>query len=408
MTAVVSAQEAHHGPEQRASGTALLPGETPTYAVHAAIGPWLLMLHGNVFAQYLNDERPRGVDQFGSINWFMAMVRRPAGRGDVGLSGMVSLEPWTIGGCGYPDLLATGERCASRTIVDRQHPHDLIMELAVSYEQPIVDGLSVEVYGGPAGEPALGPVAFPHRLSASPNPVAPISHHWLDATHISFGVLTAGIRSRRWKAEGSVFNGREPDEDRVGVDIAPLDSIAGRMWFLPSERLAVQVSAARLNDAEPNHGGAFVDVGRMTASASYHRFDAARTLFWATTIAWGHNAEDGRGSSFALAETSMTVDDRHTWFGRLELGAKEGHDLGMGEGSELVTVGKLQAGYARHFNRSRWLRPGLGAFLSAGFVPASLARTYGGRLALGFGVFATVGPGRIADDPHAGHVMSRR
>jgi hypothetical protein len=254
------------------SGTAWLPDASPMYAVHRMQGRWELMLHGNGFIQYLNDQGPRGADQLGSINWLMAMARRPVGKGRLGVNAMVSIEPWTIRGCGYPDLLASGERCEDHAIVDQQHPHDLVMELAAYYERPINNQLAVQVYGGPSGEPALGPVAYPHRISAFPNPLAPISHHWLDATHITFAVVTASVYGRRWKAEGSMFNGREPDEDRLGVDLADLDSFSGRLSMLPSNGLALQVSAAHLREAEPGEGGGGrVDVDRLTASATYHR-----------------------------------------------------------------------------------------------------------------------------------------
>ena len=199
---------------RQGSGTAWQPDTTPMYALQADKAGWMLMAHENVFLQFLHDSGERGQDQFGSINWFMGMADRKVGAGRVRLRGMFSLEPWTIGGCGYPDLLATGERCNGQKIHDRQHPHDLLMELAAQYDAPIRGSMRWQVYGGPAGEPALGPVAYPHRLSAMPNPLAPISHHWLDATHITFGVVTAGVYANRWKAEASVFNGREPDENR--------------------------------------------------------------------------------------------------------------------------------------------------------------------------------------------------
>ena len=137
----------------------------------------------------------------------MGMARRSAGGGQVTFRAMVSFEPWTIGGCGYPNLLATGEVCEGETIHDRQHPHDLFMELAAQYKRPLGKGLRLELYGGPVGEPALGPVAFMHRVSGSPNPIAPMTHHWFDSTHITFGVVTAGLYAPRWKVEGRYSTG---------------------------------------------------------------------------------------------------------------------------------------------------------------------------------------------------------
>ncbi len=189
--------------------------------------------HANLFAQFLYEsgDTHRTSRQARSINWFMGMLRRPVGRGRVGVRAMLSAEPWTIGGCGYPDLLATGEVCDGDTLHDRQHPHDLFMELAVDYERPIANRLRLHGYAALAGEPALGPPAFPHRASAMPNPISPIAHHWLDATHIAFGVLTAGVPGSRWRAEGSVFNGREPDDARAGLELGALDSVAARPYF---------------------------------------------------------------------------------------------------------------------------------------------------------------------------------
>ena len=242
-------------PSRDASGTAWLPETTPMYGLNGQIGAWQLMGHGTVFAQFLYDSGERGSDQLGSINWMMLMARRQAGAGRFGLRGMFSVEPWTIRGCGYPDLLATGEVCNSEVIHDRQHPHDLFMEVAAEYDRPIRGPLRLQLYGGLAGEPALGPVAYPHRLSAAPNPLAPISHHWMDASHITFGVITAGVYTGRWKAETSLFNGREPDEHRRGFDFGPLDSVSGRVWFLPTSNWALQLSAGHLREAEETDGG---------------------------------------------------------------------------------------------------------------------------------------------------------
>jgi hypothetical protein len=129
------------------------------------------------------------------------------------------------------------------------------MELAATYDRPLVRDIRLQLYGGPAGEPALGPTAFPHRISAMPSPLAPISHHWLDSTHITYGVVTGGVYGKRWKAETSVFNGREPDEDRTNFDFGALDSWSGRVWFLPTSRWALQVSAGHLTEAEAGHDG---------------------------------------------------------------------------------------------------------------------------------------------------------
>jgi hypothetical protein len=274
----------------------------------------------NAFLQFLDESGDRGSDQAGSINWVMGMAQR-TGPGRVMLRGMLSAEPWTIGGCGYPDLLASGERCNGEAIHDRQHPHDLMMELSARYDAPLAGSLRWQVYGGPVGEPALGPVAYPHRISAFPNPLAPIGHHWLDSTHITFGVLTGALYGQRWKSEISVFNGREPDEDRADFDLGTLDSVSGRVWFLPTAKLALQFSAGQLAEAETTETGEVSDLTRVTASATYHttvREQDWEQALWATTIAWGRNIESGHGSNAILAETNFTVHDRDSWFARFE------------------------------------------------------------------------------------------
>jgi hypothetical protein len=374
------------------SGTSWLPDETPMYAVHAQAGRWMLMAHGNAFVQYLREAGKRGGDQAGSINWLMGMADRRVGNGHLGLRGMISLEPWTIRGCGYPDLLASGEVCRGEAIHDRQHPHDLFMELAATYDRPLTGNIRLQVYGGPAGEPALGPTAFPHRISAMPSALAPITHHWLDATHITYGVATAGVYGPRWKAESSVFNGREPDETRTNFDFGPMDSWSGRVWLLPTKRWALQLSAGHLTEAEAGHdGGPRIDVSRVTASATYHRLLGPGTT-WASTFGWGRNQEPQNDATHALlAETSLTLGERDTWFGRAELSTKSGHDLAI-ESGDLFRVGKLQGGYTRYLATWRGLKPGIGAGLSAGVVPDTLVPVYGRRMDIGFGLFLTVRP----------------
>jgi hypothetical protein len=302
---------------------------------------------------------------------------------------MVSLEPLTIRGCGYPDLLATGELCDGDNIHDRQHPHDLFMEMAAQFDRPLTRSVRWQVYGALAGEPALGPPAFPHRVSAMPNPIAPITHHWLDATHISFGVVTTGVYGARWKAETSVFNGREPDEARYGIDLGRLDSVSGRVSFLPTAALALQVSAGRLESAELESPSApAVDVVRVTSSATYHRAFGGRHM-WATTVAWGANREDGDTTHGVLLESAVSLSNRDVWFGRLEVNGKPAHDLHIHESTGVFTVGKAQSGYTRYMATRYGLQPGVGGFVSAALVPESLQPRYGG-VGVGVGLFLTL------------------
>jgi hypothetical protein len=392
------------------SGTAWLPDITPMYAMHWQRRPWQLMVHENVFVQFLHESGDRGDDQFGSINWIMGMAHRDLGRGHLLFNGMFSLERWTVGACGYPDLLASGEECSGETLHDRQHPHDLWMELSAAYDAPLKGPLRWQVYGAPVGEPALGPVAYPHRVSALPNPLAPIAHHWLDSTHITFGVVTAGLYGNRWKAEASVFNGREPDETRADFDFGALDSVAGRVWFLPTSKLALQVSAGRLTEAEASeHDGSRIDVTRATASATFHT-TVQRDGIWATTAAWGRNEESGEGSNGWLLETNLTLRDRDSWFGRFETVGKTADDLALSESRETFTVAKLQGGYTRYLRAWKGVRPGIGAALSAGFVPDRLEAAYGSRAVAGFGVFVTVRPAAMMmhTEHHAGSPTGAR
>jgi hypothetical protein len=419
-TTVTAAQEHQHGPPAQddaqhvghamagglfagrdSSGTAWVPDTTPMFGVHRQIGAWTAMVHGNAFAYYFAEggEEHRRSQQGGSINWIMGMARRPVGSARVGVRAMFSAEPWTVPGCGYPDLLATGETCDGETIHDRQHPHDLFMELAAEYSRPLRGALRWELYGGVAGEPALGPAGFPHRLSAMPNPIAPIGHHWLDATHITFGVVTTGIASQRWKAEGSAFNGREPDEVRHDLDLDRLDSFSGRFSVMPRPWVVVQVSAGRLNDAERRENGSLVDVTRVTASLSAQRALGGGLL--ATTTGWGMNGERTQGprgtaqdatTHLVFAESSWSFRQTHTFFGRLEVVGKPAHDLHVEEFPGVFTVGKLQLGYTRYLVARRGLQAGVGGSFSASAVPGVLAPRYGGRVAPGAGVFLTLRP----------------
>lgn len=389
------------------SGTSWLPDATPMHAVHGQAGAWSLMLHGQAFLQYIDEGSDRGDDQLGSINWIMGMARRPFGGGEVTLRAMLSAEPWTVGDCGYPDLLATGETCNGEPLHDRQHPHDLFMELAAGYQRALSDDLGLELYGGLAAEPALGPTAYPHRVSAFPGPLAPISHHWLDATHITFGSLTAGLFGRAWKAEASLFNGREPDEDRFDLDLDALDSYSGRLSFMPTSNWMLQVSAGQLNEAEPGHAAddPRVDVTRYTASAIYHR-PVGGTGLWASTVAWGHNVEDDVGTNALLAETSLNLADRHILSGRAEWVEKAGHDLVLADHDledEIFSVAKVGVGYTLQLPAIAQWTPGIGAGVSMSFLPDELEPDYGDTNPFGVVVFGSIRPAamRMGGAAHA-------
>jgi hypothetical protein len=396
-------------PTRETSGTVWIPAATPMYGLHRPWRGWDLRLDGVVFTQFLYEPGDRhrtggaASRQFGSVNWGMAMARRKIGNGRFGVRTMLSAEPWTIGGCGSLNFLETGEVCENDTIHDRQQQHDTLMELAVDFEHPVRQEWRWQVYAGLAGEPALGPPGYPHRPSAMANPVAPVTHHWLDGSHITFGVVTVGIHNQRWKAETSVFNGRDPDESRVDLDLGGFDSVAARLSFLPTDRLAFQVSGGRLREARTD----FLErspqpATNMTASAIYHR-PLGPTGIWATTIAVG--AHLGRetiagvltdlNTSALLAESSVTVSNRHTLFGRAEVFGMPAHHLHAAEfGADIFTMGKLQLGYVRHLAATKGVVPGIGATASLSLVPAALAPRYDGRVAPSIGLFFNLRPAR--------------
>jgi hypothetical protein len=274
------------------------------------------------------------------------------------------------------------------------------MGVAVEYDRPLSSTVRWELYVAPAGEPALGPVAFPHRPSSLPNPLAPITHHWLDSTHISFGVVTSGIYSRHWKAEASAFNGREPDPVRTNFDLDRLDAFAARVSFAPTDQLVFQISAGHLPQAEAGPGRLpRIDVDRTTASVSYqHESNGAS---WATTVAYGVNSQqtvipEGRvhqAGHALLAETSASFQQRHTMFGRLEVVGKPAHDFHADQFATLVfTVGKAETGYLREIREWHGLALRVGGVGMLSVVPPLLAPYYGGRVIPGFGVFVNLRP----------------
>jgi hypothetical protein len=263
------------------------------------------------------------------------------------------------------------------------------MEVAVALDHPIGKGVSLELYGGPAGEPALGPPAFMHRLSSLSNPLAPISHHWFDSTHITYGVATAALHTSRWKVEGSAFNGREPDDDRVGFELAALDSWSTRLSFAPSPRWVLQLSSGSLTDAEALVTGGRESLERTTASATYHL--QTPVSLWATTLGWGRNAHDDEATHAVLVESSYTRRERNVAYGRFEWTSKTGHDLNLADGATVETV-KVQGGFTRYLRSYAGVMFGAGAEAQMSIVPRDLVTLYGRRVNPGFGVYVTVRP----------------
>jgi len=354
---------------REASGTAWQPESTPHLGVHTMWNGWDLMTHG--FASLIFDLQgsSRGGEKTFSENMLMGMASRDLGAGRLGLRAMVSAEPWTIGTKGYPLLLQTGETADGVTpLVDRQHPHDLLMELAATYSVPVGAGDSVFVYAGLPGEPALGPATFMHRFSGMDNPEAPLGHHWLDSTHVTFGVATLGWIHGNVKLEGSVFTGREPDQHRTDIESPKMDSWSVRASWQPAPDWSLQVSTGRLHSPEQLEPE--VDTDRTTASAMYNR--ALPDGDWQTTLAWGRNVRHpGRGTDSFLIE-SAAVCRRHTAFGRLEWQDNDELLGVLGEDLGGFSVGKLSLGYIYDLlHRDNW-RVGLGGLGSVAQIPESL------------------------------------
>ena len=313
------------------SGTAWLPDASPMYGQMYHASKWMFMLHGNLFARYnhqdFTNKGSRGGDKIDAPNWLMFMGQRKVGRkGLFHFSSMLSLDA-VFGGDGYPLLFQSGEAYKGRPLIDRQHPHDLFSELSVSYTYAFNNKLDVFVYAGYPGEPAIGPVAFMHRPSALFNPDAPITHHWLDATHITFGVATLGVRYDQFKLEFSSFTGREPDEKRYDFDKPRFDSRSARLSFNPTKNWALQVSHAFIKNPEQLHSG---DVYRTTASAIYS-LPLSNDSWINAVAAWGLNKEKGHdGEHAAVAEGSWN-SPRTAVYGRYEFVQKSTEELTLDE-----------------------------------------------------------------------------
>jgi hypothetical protein len=381
-------------PMQRdASGTSWQPDATPMYAVHATSGAWNLMFHGGAFLRYtaqdVFESGTRGDSRFDAPNWIMMMAQRPLGtKSQIGLRSMLSLDPVTEGGAGYPLLFQTGETHEGEPLIDRQHPHDLFSELSISYGQQLGGNAGVFGYLGFPGEPTLGPPAFMHRASGQRNPDSPIGHHWQDATHILFGVATLGFRYGAFKLDGSVFTGREPDEERFGFDRPRFDSYSLRLAANPTENLALQVSRGFLRS--PEALAPDVDEWRTTASALYNT-PFGSTGNWATTLVWGLNetanttADDGHahGPLHALLLESDLDFSRYAFYTRLEWTQKTGSSLGVDLSHEAehatYNIGAFTLGAATDLVQWGNLQVEVGAQGSLYAVPEDLRSIYGER-----------------------------
>jgi hypothetical protein len=359
-----------------ASGTSWQPDSSPMEGLMHDFGPWSAMLHGYATAVYDDQGGPRGGDKGFVESMLMGMAQRPLDGGVLTLRGMFSLDPF-MGKGGYPLLLATGETADGRTaLVDRQHPHDAVMELAGAYSHPIDKRSSAFLYVGWPGEPALGPVTFMHRFSGEANPEAPIDHHWLDSTHITFGVVTAGYVWGPVKLEASDFTGREPNQNRWDLDHPRFDSWSVRGTLNPTRNLSMQVSTGYLKSPEqlePN-----VDQRRTTASATYNL--PLKGGNWQSLLAWGRDQNlPGHTLDAYLAETAAAFG-RHTLFGRAEWAQKDelfDDDPTNPLYRHVFDVAKLSVGYF-YTLPTRWhVATDVGGLVSKYGLPSSLTPYYG-------------------------------
>lgn len=365
------------------SGTAWSPDNTPMYMImkHTKKGMW--MFHGSIFLRYdnqqLNGKTSRSSAQFNAPNWFMAMYNRPVGKnGLLNFSAMISLDPLTVTERGYPLLFQSGESYKGVPIVDRQHPHDLFSGLSIAYTQRFSKSVDVFGYLGYPGEPAISAPTFMHRTIALNDPDAPLSHHWQDATHITYGVATAGVRVGKFKGEFSSFTGREPDENRYDFDKPKFDSYSWRLSFNPAPALALQVSQAFIKSPEVLHPNE--DVMRYTASALYATPVTAKGNYFSLAAVWGMNRQ-GAGhqneNSFLLEGTQQL--QKQAIYGRYEFVQKSTEELNLEQqyGEKNFDIHKLTLGTNRRLfslGKFEWIG---GLQSSVNLPPPSLQSLYG-------------------------------
>jgi hypothetical protein len=375
---------------------------------------WQFMHDGIVIAEFNHQGRPRGGDEFVAPNWWMGMATRKTSRGQLTFTGMLSLDPATVGKDGYREIFQAGEALNGRPLIDRQHPHDLFMQLAAVWRIPVTPTTGFTLAGGPVGEPALGPVAFMHRASAADNPTAPLGHHTFDSSHIAFGVVTAAIDHGPWVVEGSVFNGREPDENRWDFDFGRLDSFSGRVWYRPNGEWELQASSGRLESPEELEPGNIV---RSTASASWTKKDGAGMS--SITAAYGRNDTDHGARNAFFVEGSRRAN-LNTVYGRFEALQVETALLQMdvapqGAAADVKDpVFAFTIGGVRDLPRMRGFEAGFGADVSFYGVPDALRSLYSSH-PVSFHVFFRLRPpagsmGRMwnmrMSQPMAGHKMT--
>jgi hypothetical protein len=378
------------------SGTSAEPNSTPVPMLMTAKGVWMLMFHANAFVIDEQQSSPRGGNKFFSTNWFMGMAQRPLGPGVFTARAMSSLEPATVTQRRYPLLFQQGETAFGKPIVDGQHPHDFVMEIAALYDLRLGSRGLLSFYFAPIGDPAMGPVAYPHRASASEDPLAALGHHQEDSTHIADDVITVGLAYRIARIEASGFHGREPDENRWNIDQGKIDSWSTRLALQPGKNWSGQFSYARIKSPEaffPNE-----DQGRMTASVQYNH--PLHDGNWTSTILWGRTRSLQDGSifnSYALESTVRFRVRNYAWT-RIE-NADRSNELILGENPlppnfQEQPIGRVQAytfGYDRDIDLIPHVASALGVQVTAYGVGEKLKPAYGSRPA-GIAVFVRIRP----------------
>lgn len=385
---------------RNSSGTAWLPDEAPMYGYMFHTPKWMFMLHGNAFLRYTNHDighaGSRGDKSFDAPNWIMGMGQTAVGKkGLFRFSAMFSLDPLTEGGNGYPLLFQSGESWKDKPLVDRQHPHDLFAELSVGYTHMLSKDADVFVYLGYPGEPAISAPTFMHRPSALFNPDAPLGHHWQDATHITFGVTTVGLRYKQFKLEGSSFTGREPDEDRYNFDKAKFDSWSARLSFNPSPQWALQVSQGSIKSPEALHPEE--DIRRTTASV-IHAKNLGPDSWVSSALVWGYNRIDSDHKEHSVLLESAYNFNKNAVYGRYEFVEKSTEELNLNE-TEFGHHGKfpvnaLTAGYNRQLFALGKTNVAIGSQATVYFAPASLESLYG-KNPWALEAFLRIYPGRM-------------
>jgi hypothetical protein len=381
------------------SGTSWLPDASPHTGVHFGSGTWEFAVHGSEFVQY--DQQyggDRGASQFGALGWIMGMASHPIGDGRLTFRAMFSADPWTVTYEGYPEILQSGESYNGEPLHDRQHPHNLFGEIAAIYATPVTHDVAVQLYAAPVGEPALGPVAFSHRPSASSDPFAPLGHHWQDATHTSFGVLTAGIFSHTVMLEGSIFNGREPDQNRAGFNYTghspTLDSYSGRLSINPVAAWTFSAWYSYLKS--PEQLEPTVSQHRMGASALNEQpLGTAGEL--STALIYGANlySNEPQLSNSVLLESNANLDGWNTVYTRLEYVNKSPTDLDVPvpppPAASTFNIASLSLGYLREISGlTRYGSIAAGVLGTIDAIPSTLFTTYGTRTPGGFAVYVLV------------------